>query len=54
MVNVGGKYGSKFFKGTNQNTIKFSFLSEAKVNSFILYHLNAKLQVAKFFIGSIE
>jgi hypothetical protein len=43
MVNVGGKHGSKFFKGTDPNTINFSFLSQAKVNSFIFISLKCKI-----------
>lgn len=43
MVNVGGKHGSKFFKGTDPNTINFSFLSQAKVNSFIFISMKCKI-----------
>lgn len=44
MVNVGGKHGSKFFKGTNPNTINFSFLGQAKINSFVFVTLKCKTQ----------
>jgi hypothetical protein len=44
MVNVGGKHGSKFFKGTDPNTIKLSFLGQAKVNSFVFLSLKCKVE----------
>ncbi len=44
MVNVGGKHGSKFFKGTDPNTINLSFLGQAKVNSFIFLSLKCKVE----------
>ena len=44
MVNVGGKHGTKYFKGTNPNTIKFSFLSQAKANSFVFLTLKCKVE----------
>lgn len=44
IVNVGGKHGSKFFKGTNPNTINYSFLGQAKANSFIFLSLKCKVE----------
>ena len=42
-VNVGGKHGTKYFKGTNLDGINLSFLSQAKVNSFIFITLKCKV-----------
>ena len=44
MVNVGGKHGSKFFKGTDPSKINFSFLSQVKVNSFVFVTLKCKTE----------
>ncbi len=43
MANVGGKHGSKFFKGADPNKINFSFLAQAKVNSFVFVTLKCKV-----------
>jgi hypothetical protein len=42
-VNVGGKHGTKYFKGSNLDGINLSFLSQAKVNSFIFISLKCKI-----------
>ena len=42
-VNVGGKHGTKYFKGSNLDGINLSFLSQAKVNSFIFVTLKCKV-----------
>ena len=42
-VNLGGKHGSKFFKGSNLDGINLSFLSQAKVNSFIFLSMKCKV-----------
>jgi hypothetical protein len=42
-VNVGGKHGTKHFKGSNLDGIKLSFLSQAKVNSFIFLSMKCKV-----------
>ena len=49
MVNVGGKHGSKFFKGTDPNKINFSFLGQAKVNSFVFVTLKCKTENGEMF-----
>ncbi|MES2761668.1 MAG: hypothetical protein V4677_05655 [Bacteroidota bacterium] len=44
IVNVGGKHGSKIFKGTDPSKINFSFLSQAKANSFVFVNLKCKIE----------
>lgn len=44
MVNVGGKHGSKFFKGNDPNAINLSFLSQAKANSFVFISLKCRVE----------
>jgi hypothetical protein len=41
-VNVGGKHGTKYFKGNNLDGINLSFLSQAKVNSFVFVTMKCK------------
>ena len=43
-VNVGGKHGTKYFKGTNLDGINLSFLNQAKVNSFVFVTLKCKVE----------
>lgn len=44
MVNVGGKHGTKYFKGNNLDGINLSFLSQAKINSFIFLSMKCKVE----------
>lgn len=44
IVNVGGKHGTKYFKGSNLDGINLSFLSQAKVNSFIFITMKCKVE----------
>ncbi len=43
-LNVGGKHGTKSFKGTNADGINLSFLTQAKVNSFIFLSMKCKVE----------
>ena len=42
-LNVGGKHGTKYFKGSNLDGINLSFLSQAKANSFIFLSMKCKM-----------
>jgi hypothetical protein len=42
-INVGGKRGTKHFKGSNLDGINLSFLSQAKVNSLIFLSMKCKV-----------
>ena len=42
-VNVGGKHGTKYFKGSNLDGINLAFLNQAKVNSFIFLSMKCKV-----------
>ena len=43
-VNVGGKHGTKYFKGNNLDGMNLSFLSQAKVNSFVFLTMKCKIE----------
>ena len=43
ILNIGGKHGTKYFKGTNLDGINLAFLSQAKVNSFIFLSMKCKV-----------
>jgi hypothetical protein len=43
-LNIGGKHGTKYFKGTNLDGINLSFLNQAKVNSFVFVTLKCKVE----------
>lgn len=42
-VNVGGKHGTKIFKGNNLDALNLSFLGQAKANSFIFLSMKCKV-----------
>lgn len=49
VVNVGGKHGKKMYKGNNINGINLSFLSQAKINSFIFLSMKYKVENGEVF-----
>ena len=43
-VNVGGKHGTKYFKGSSLDGANLSFLGQAKSNSFIFISMKCRLE----------
>lgn len=42
-LNIGGKHGTKYFKGSNLDGVNLSFLSQAKANSLIFLSMKCKV-----------